>query len=1214
MRKFFFQGSDGTVALGVPKATRDEPTIFTDYIAHTLSESVVPAPSLQSISIKTEGPEGLSGQRTVEGDQHLPSYRIDHSRLGVVSPDEAAYLQDLFYVTRGHLPFVAPDSVRNELRSLHGLISFNGDLQLSWKGTPVDTDLEGNQTETDVQLNTISAEELQSYQATTSNLNYVMYGSEDAPSFARASLYTLNTSAVNGTIAALANSHYGGVNGDTFIPRMAFVSAGTNTVLAEWDYTTNTVREIFSAPTAPGAAIDFGLETNGKYALFFTNLSGAVLINMETGEQITVQNSFLGQRFIGMCPINANGIPSFLLATADTNFLTGSLNVVNAVGDVYNLQTGTEGMPTALMASPSNPTQAMVIRRGSTLNSYTAYQVDFSTQFKQPTQVLESTTIPGADARNWEITQIFGIGRETWGIARVIEAGETFSPILVNLVTNQGFVSAETFTNDQSTCADQTARTADGTYIRLDGGALNPFADFTNTISTLPHINSIANYDQIYAVQNIFHVVPTESLGYSLVGSTHLDLQGINPTHMISVQGRLAIAPLSSSAQTDRLVVFDVNLPKHNSVGPAFAVRSHTGKPYPSPLRTLDATAQGAGNTIIEWPSGDRGDVDFPQSTAGLVDFGIVDYVVRNEQIYGVGLAYPSSTEDSNGTMSYLVPYVQRGDSAGPTPYRPTAAPTLLLHTVPPLNFQVTSGATTYVGWEIDRLLNSESELDLKIARRSTSGYVPDRKRFSTYTTGFDVGFALETLSPDLSTIEIVEWFTPSVEIDPVEIGGDYSPSNTTVKGLRASTFSPGDLACIASGQGGGNTPYAQTDLSPTDILRLTQGYFSASSPFEPTCRPPVFYNEIVSAEVDNNNTYESTIVMGIRAETDPEPTTVFGQSFVDYFNDSGDDFASNAAPIPNPFGDNRNSDFLQMSGDFDLDEDLGVYLEIPLLAHVSSESGPFDPDDYDWSVSVRQKQANSLTLFGTMAFAFRQGDNIFVATGGNDIQQLGPTGLGNETYDTYTTAGSGLVRLATPQSWLSPGAQTIYGPLEYGDTTVAYNPNAPMTHFGIIMVRRAVNGNDNVFMQFYIRDLRVTRIDGQPTIMQLSFVRLFRGIFGDCPPGFDPVDEGTGNPSFVGTPAIADPEPQLTRQGYFSTNSINSFGEPLIIVPTFSSFTVTGSYAAGQTTFTNWFDVNRSSVISDTDLTIDAKADFTLTSMRLNSTTTNCQMSGPVN
>jgi uncharacterized membrane protein YgcG len=1104
--------------------------------------------------------------------------------------------------------------VRNELRSLHGLISFNGDLQLSWLGTPVKIDIEGNQIETDIQRNTISAEELQSYQATTSSLNYIMHGSEDSPSYARLTPYFFEVSTDDpATIVALANSHYGGATGDTFLPRLLFASVGGNTVLSEWDYTTEAIREIFASPLnpAPGDALEFGLETNGKYALFYTDLTGAILINMETGTDIPLRITFEGQRLIGLCPINANGLPSFLLATADTDFLTGSLNVISPMGDVYNLQTGTEGMPTALMPSPSNPNQAMVIRRGGTPNSYTAYHVDFSLQFKQPQRVLDSTPLPlpGGDTRNWAITQIVGIGRQTWGIARVIDAGETFNPILVNLVTNQGFISGDDFTNDYSTCADQLVRTADSTYVRFDGGELAESTEFFSSISTLPHINSLGNYDQAYPAQNIFHIIPTESLGYSLIASTHLALQGANPTHLASIQGRLAIAPPGSLLQSDKLVVFDINLPKHNSVGPVFAVRSHTGKPYPSPLRVLDPTAEADGNTIIEWPSGDRGDVAVAQDLSTLVDFGIVDYVVRNERIYGVGLAYPTSTADSNGTIAYLVPYLQRGDSTGPTPYRPTTPPTLLLHTVPPLNFDAPHGSTTYVGWEIDKLLNSEADLDLRIVRRSVSAYVPDRKRFSTYTTGFDVGFALETLSPDQSRIEIVEWFAPSVEIEPIEIGGDYSPSNTTVLGLRASTFSPGDLACVAAGKGGGSTPYAQTDLSPTEILRLTQGYFSASSPFQETIRPPAFYNMIVSAEVDNNNTYEATIVMGIRAQSEGEPTIVFGSSFVDYFNDNGDPFVSPAAPIPNPFGDNLNADFLQMTGDLDLDEDIGVYLEIPLLAHVFSESGAFDPNDYRWECSFRQIQANSGVALARMAFAFRQGSRIFLVTNDTSIQQFGSSGVGgNENYQTIDT--NSLVINNTPLIWYETDSETIYGDLLTGDNSVAYNPSAPLTHFGVIVFRiQAVSGSPDitVFQQFYIRNLRITRLDAQATFMQFSIVQLIRTLTPDCPIGFNFIDDGTGIPSFVGTPPIVDPEPALTRQGYFQTNGIPSNGEETVIVPSFSAVPVTGSYPSAQTFFINWFDVNRSSVISTTDVTTSLKADFPLTSAQLNSGTTNC-------
>jgi hypothetical protein len=835
---------------GVVASTEYPQAQFPQYLAHKLSDAVTPVFQTSNKALVRETAPTDGNRSSYQPVNHPTVSEVDLSAVGTLTPEKQEYLQDLFYVTRGVSPFIASDGIRRNSDVTHGLIAFKGDLSMALRPTHSSKSIDGSSTETDGRGNTIEEDDLDTFQAQLSNAAVGHIASFEEPERLRFAASESFSGGLTQAEAGTETFYRGSQNellgaGDRYKPRYLMSyndNAGATLVEHQngdgFPGRTLTCTSPWPAGTIGTARYSY-LESNGKYALYTANNGGgACLFDLETGTSIVVPFQLAAAMPTGVIPFNMgrDALPGFLVALSSQTGDAGSLEWVDATSPSKGTIVVHSFVSEAPTAIHSHNGYQAIVASAIGGDNVAVYELDFSHFGRQRTasgsslkRVYSSQLFAGAIPGNFAIAGLFTYNGAAHGVIRGTDPSQNFQPAVVNLLEDTVLLSDADHTNSNLLAFNphvSVCSAPDGIYFFMKGtipGPGGPVATDLNLSACAPIeqdqpedptvIPGLFRFQAITATQNL--VLGVAEGDFPLDGS---------PIDVSCIYGHLV---LSLTDDVTDVAFVQPSLSKHKSYAPIRAARVNTERPYPVVQRLLDAAVP-ADTVTVNWS--DSGGAAFASGSfsvpaiGNVVTQGVVDYVQRNDNIFGVELVGHST---SPAIRARLVPYTPATGLVAPENTNP---PTLSLRTLPldTSSFNDPVTGDEHVAWNVS-LLNIQPQYLANKLERECASLLPQTLDFTQRLAAWDVGFNLLGTNQDFQvtespTIYTQEQFIPAITMDAIELNAELTPANTVVKGHRFFDTSPGEYATHAIGSTLGLSTYSGNILGDTDILYLGCG------------------------------------------------------------------------------------------------------------------------------------------------------------------------------------------------------------------------------------------------------------------------------------------------------------------------------------------------------------------------------------------------------
>lgn len=816
---------DGFTPKGIIGSTELPQAMFPQYIGHKFSEEATPLYQSTNQILVRETAITDGGRAAYLPIDHPSLSQYDLSPLERVDDGTQAYLQDLFYVTRGCIPMLASEGLRSGGYVTHGLVRFKGDLGLELRGTAFDTTFEGEAAETDLNGNLITQEVLDSYAAVVDEAILGHIASVDEPESLRLSS---ELPGVSGLLMpeVIIQTHYNGPDGIRPRPRMLVSyndSAGIT--LVEWDEVNGP--RVLTEPTAmwlagnPGIPRYALMASIDNYVLYAArNNSTAYVVNLETGIFTGFPLQFGATSMVVdvVAWSLAGGLDGFLIAVSNADGTEGSLEWVDARRPGLGTELITSFIPgespTALYCCDN---QHALLATALGNDSVKVYELNQGGSLNE----LLALGLFNGTAERHIITSIFNHKGAAYGVIRNPGTSETFTPSVINLLTCEVLVGQSSFTNGPGLpyyAISTVVKAPDGIYIHYSGNGVGSQAVPTDL--DLDPCQPIKQEEQVGTrILGLYRMQELTSCQTIITGVNQAAYQPSGrPMGVGEAYGHLVFAN-TGATQATALSIIKPTLRFHKAYAPLRAIRINTERPYPVLQRVNDA-AVAIDTTTALWPGGATGTFDSPV-LGNTSTQGVVDFISRDNKVYGVELLGHAA---SPAIRARIVPYT---NNTGNDPHGSTRGPVLTMPFVP---LDATAIADpvdnrTLLAWDITTL-NIQPETLQATLDHEFANFLPPTIDFTRRLVAWDVGINLRTVDSDFNAgstpvLFSHEIFSPVLSMDAIEISSELTAANTQAIGHRYFASSPGDFAVNAIGSTLGLTSYNGVVLGSSDVLYL---------------------------------------------------------------------------------------------------------------------------------------------------------------------------------------------------------------------------------------------------------------------------------------------------------------------------------------------------------------------------------------------------------
>ena len=1061
-RQFFTKDVDIT---DTENSTVDNCVVFPQYLPHRFPKELAAEGESTYKTLIKATTETSGGRKAVLPTNFPPlaEYELTNSLL---SAEATIYMQTLFYVTGGVIPFIAPDILSSGANSTHQLVSFDGDLTL---------DLE--QTDYSVTYNNKSEavfEESDFFGNLTDDIDYTR-----ATVTSRvAQLHSIE----DGNWAEVVSDEWDHAPGASYIEsmvevdacapetfgrerRMVFIdSSSTNLLITVQvsgrdpfgDSIENTYSFMRGYPT--DVYRQARISSNKEFIFYSVGGGGAIdIVDIFTGTDRNISIPAPYNLVTDVLPYTLYGVSGFVY-TATTTGGTGGILVFQPIkGDEVILETFTSLIPTAIL-SPTQEEIIIALSNQSTTLSFGVYTLD--TGF---TRLVDQIISPEVGApSSWAISSLTVLGRQAFGVAVATGASDTFMPIFINLYTGEVFgnngVLYPASANNNLLVTNPTTndnyftdlvKGPDGLYILVPSEITALSNDFSQGVERpVPHTANYRLAANSQVIQNLYSVKLISPENYNVskvrVAAETASNPGLANPHVLTGMGEFLGTPVTGMTSGATISLIPA-LNQHQSFCSLKAVRTNTRKPYPSSrINTLDAGIMDDANIVI---NGTVYGYVLP-TDPNIASQGVVDYIVRDDEVYAVELYYHTGGDNPRIQSRILDPTFTSALPPGTD---------LIIHAATPADHGVIAGAPNVLYWN-DTALNILPSKLLAEATLAQNQELPSVVTFGQNFVAFDVGIKTFMRNSN-NDIRAAELWSPCIEIDSIELSGELDTSNVTVRGHRSYPENPGERATQALGDVDSITPYAANIRADIDVLWLI-----GNTPVDPALSPictPEFVNLFVTNEDPD-------------AQGTPNPVK---------FNPAGFDMvASGVSSIAADMG----TDFVQFgafaSASTTNADDALVYVEWPLFSYTPSIQGALNLDNVKmsakWAYTFGLTATSSPVSVGNTGiyFACRQDGIIYIFNtrmsglpGGDE-----GTGLGapEETYGTDTVVGGVIqdnvmnrVGFSNQNNWVQKGLTLVSGNPEEAISDLGAHPDFSNTGsricFGICFLHSRGIGTD---------------------------------------------------------------------------------------------------------------------------------------------------------
>jgi hypothetical protein len=843
MRKQF---SQDYYPVGIYESTEVPRVMFPQSIPHQLSETVVPVFSSTYRPLVRKTEETIGGRSSYQ-PVNLPALgNYDLSAIDLLSPDQQEYLQDLFYVTRGTIPFHASESLRRDGGQTHGLVCFYDDLSFTLTPTDFATDFEGNSEERNLTGSIISLDRVDTYQARAGAINIGHISPFEEAEQIRSSANEFGSLFTKPE--SFTETFYTSEEG--ILKKRLLISyndeEGVVLVEVDSDLPANQGRERVLTgdgdwPVAVTGEARFSyLASSGQWAFYtaaaYSNQTGrGILFDLVSGSSFLLQFALEGQVSPhSLIPFDLAGRAGFLVALSNREGTAGSVEWVDPLLRSTIVIEGWAGeVPTALLSHNGQDVIIATKSGEATINIYeysTAQGLGGRGQDRNIT-LVSSFVAPSLPGENWAAAELFTHKQSAHAVLRRTESLVTFRPSVINLLEQTIVESQEEYTASNDLFFNTHATIVSGPdayYVFLKdspyyeeenldqpsalllSSAATIQADYIDPFSPAPSIPGLYRYYTLSADQYLFRQV----------GNMERESASLSPLDIGLFHGTVLFSNISASPE-GAVSVLMPSYSHHKAIPIVRAVRINTGKPFPVATRFLDTDVP-AGQVNTLWSNSAEGRF-LVSSLPNTVSQSVVDFVVRSDKVYGVELLAASV---SPTIRSRLVEYE---DLLGTAPVGTSLLPQLTLPSAP-------IDTTVYfdevaekelLAWDSSLLSIDPRFLQAKVDHEFEFFWPPTLDYTQRFTT-LDVGFVLKTSVFNFTDFEfplfapvVHELFVPSVGMSAIELSGELNPSNTAVDGHRFFNSSPGDYATHAIGSTLGVTAYQANILAEVDVIHV---------------------------------------------------------------------------------------------------------------------------------------------------------------------------------------------------------------------------------------------------------------------------------------------------------------------------------------------------------------------------------------------------------